>query len=44
MEFHSFESSGTTHKQLTFSEFCGTSYTTDVSDKFTEYLKLCYRT
>lgn len=42
-EFTSFESSGTAHKQLTFSEFRGTSYTTEVSDKFTEYLKLCYR-
>jgi len=44
MEPYSFESSGTTHKQLTFSEFSNASYTTEVSNKFTEYLKLCYRT
>ena len=42
-EFRSFESAGTVHKQLTFSEFRGKSYTTEVSDKFTDYLKLCYR-
>ena len=41
-EIHSFESSGTANKNLTFSEFCGTSYA-GVSDRFTEYLKLCYR-
>ena len=32
------------HKQLTFSEFCGESYETEVSHKFVEYLKLCFRT
>ena len=31
------------HKQLTFSEFCGESYETEVSHKFVEYLKLCFR-
>lgn len=43
-KIYSFESPGSTFKQLAFSEFCGASYTTEVSDKFTEYLKLCYRT
>ena len=32
------------HKKLTFSEFCGGSYETEVSHKFIEYLKLCFRT
>jgi len=32
------------HKNLTFSEFCGNSYETDVSHKFIEYIKLCFRT
>ena len=31
------------HKKLTFSEFCGDSYETEVSHKFVEYLKLCFR-
>jgi len=38
-----FESPGTVHKKLTFSEFYGNSYETDVSHKFIEYLKLCFR-
>ena len=38
-----FESPGTLHKNLTFSEFCGDSYETEVSHKFVEYLKLCFR-
>jgi len=38
-----FESPGTMHKKLTFSEFCGDSYDTEVSHKFIEYLKLCFR-
>lgn len=42
-DMHSFESSGTALKQLSFSQFCGTSYT-DILEKFTEYIKLCYRT
>ena len=39
-----FESPGTMHKQLTFSEFWGDSYQMEVSDKFVEYLSLCFRT
>jgi len=39
-----FESPGTMHKNLTFSESCGNSYDTEVSHKFIEYLKLCFRT
>lgn len=39
----SYESHGSVHKQLTFSEFLGQSYDTDVSDKFVEYLKHCFR-
>ena len=39
----SFESSGTTLKQLTFSEFCGAYETEGIEGKFVEYLKLCYR-
>jgi len=31
------------HKKLTFSEFYGNSYETEVSHKFIEYLKLCFR-
>ena len=42
-DIHSLESSGTIHKELTFSEYCGTSYQ-GISDKFVEYLKLCYCT
>ena len=42
-DFGSFESLGSTHKQLTFSEFLGGSYEADVSDKFVEYLQLCFR-
>src|SRR5882757_6564109 len=42
--FTRFESPGTMHKELTFSEFCGDSYKTDISHKFVEYLKLCFRT
>ena len=38
-----FESPGTKHKELTFSEYLGKSYETDVSEKFIEYLKLCFR-
>ena len=38
-----FESPGSVHKELTFSEFCGESYDTEVSHKFVDYLKLCYR-
>ena len=31
------------HKKLTFSEFYGSSYETEISHKFVEYLKLCFR-
>jgi len=38
----SYESHGSVHKQLTFSEFLGQSYDAEVSQKFVEYLKLCF--
>jgi hypothetical protein len=40
----SYESHGSVHKQLTFSEFLGESYDAEVSRKFVEYLMLCFRT
>lgn len=39
-----FESPGTMQKKLSFSEFWGNSYEAEVSHKFIEYLKLCFRT
>jgi hypothetical protein len=39
-----FESPGTMQKKLSFSEFWGNSYEAEVSHRFTEYLKLCFRT
>ena len=39
----SYESHGSIHKQLTFSEFSGQSYEADISEKFIEYLKQCCR-
>jgi len=41
--FGSYESQGSVHKQLTFSEFLGQSYDTEVSEKFVDYLKHCFR-
>ena len=40
----SYKSHGSIHKQLTFSEFLGQPYDTEVSQKFVEYLQLCLRT
>lgn len=40
---NSYESPGTAHKQLTFSEFLGPSYDTEISNKFVDYLRLCFR-
>lgn len=39
----SYESSGSTLDQLTFSEHMGKSYKSDVSEKFIEYLRVCCR-
>lgn len=39
----SYESHGSVHKQLTFSEFLGQSYESEVSEKFIEYLQHCCR-
>ena len=39
-----YESPGTEHKNLTFSQFCGDSYETDVEGRFIEYLQHCFRT
>ena len=44
IRLYRFESPGTAHKKLTFSEFCGDSYEREISHKFIEYLKLCFRT
>ena len=38
-----FESPGTVHKKLTFSEFCSGFYESEVEHKFVEYLKVCFR-
>ena len=43
IHLYRFESPGTAHKKLSFSEFCGDSYERDISHKFIEYLKLCFR-
>lgn len=37
-----YESPGTVHKQLTFSQFCSESYDTEVIQKFAEYLRHCF--
>lgn len=39
----SYESSGSAQEELTFSEYVGQSYESDVSEKFIEYLRVCCR-